>query len=134
MDGQLADAAAQLRREGFRHAQYLGRGRYSVTLERNETKGKPSYFPSRETPLLSIRPQADGTTVIRGSRPDASAPCQLIGTDAEISGELTVTLEEGAKALHHNAQSQPPTKDSSTRYIWRIKSPEDDAWIVVVSA
>ncbi len=95
MDVRLKDTAAQLLQEGFEKADYLGRGRYAVVLQRSRARGEPSYFPSREMSVFSIRPQPNGSIMIAGSRPDATAPCQLIGTEAEIDGRLIVTLERG---------------------------------------
>ena len=39
IEERLQDAAAQLRQEGFRSADYLGRGRYAVILARARAKG-----------------------------------------------------------------------------------------------
>jgi hypothetical protein len=84
--------------------------------------------------VFSVRPQADGTIVISGSRPDPSAPCQLLGTDAQIDGELIVTLDREVKVLTHNAQNMAHTKALSTDYTWRIKSPDADPRIIVCAA
>lgn len=131
MEGRLKDAAAQLREEGFRHADYLGRGRYAVILERIAAKGQPSYFPSREMTVFSIRPRFDGAIVIIGSRPDANAPCQLMGTDAEIDGRLIVRLDKGVTVISHNAQSTLSNAGPFSGYQWRIKSPDDDPFMIV---
>src|SRR3974390_488479 len=63
-EAQLKSAAAQLIQEGFQTAEYLGGGRYLVALERSRARGQPSYFPSREMKVFSIRPQPDGSIVI----------------------------------------------------------------------
>ncbi|MGZ9104070.1 MAG: hypothetical protein ACXW3Y_14545 [Rhodoplanes sp.] len=131
MEAQLKEAASQLRQEGFRNAEYLGRGRYAVVLQRSHAKGESSFFPSREMKVFSIRPQPDGTILIGGSRPSATAPCQLVGTDAEIDGRLTVTLERGIDVLKHNAQSTLSTLDHFEGYHWRIKSPDADPVMIV---
>jgi len=131
MESRLADAAAQLRDEGFRSATYLGRGRYAVVLECSKLAGEPAYFPSREMKVFSIRPQPDGTIMIGGSRPDVTAPCQLLGSDAEIDGRLTVTLERGVEVLRHNAQSNISSPDHFEAYRWRIKSPDADPCMIV---
>ncbi len=131
LDVQLAEATAKLLQEGFRRADYLGRGRYFVTLELTKTKAQPSYFPSREMSVFNVRPRPDGSIAISGSRPDPSAPCQLLGTDAQIEGELIVTLDRQVRVLTHNAQNIMHTKALSTDYIWRIKSPDADPLIVV---
>jgi len=130
-EAQLKNAAALLIQEGFQSVEYLGGGRYLVLLERSRAKGQPSYFPSREMKVFSIRPQRDGSIVISGSRPDASAPCQLIGTDAAIDGKLAVRLEEGFEVLKHNAQMAPSSPAGFGAYHWRIKSPDADPFIIV---
>jgi hypothetical protein len=131
IEARLKVAAGQLRQEGFQHADYLGRGRYAVTLERAAAKGQPSYFPSREMTVFSIRPRSDGTIIIIGSRPDTTAPCQLTGTDAEIDGRLIVRLDAGVPVISHNAQSRVSIADPLRGYEWRIKSPDDDPFIIV---
>ena len=134
LDARLKDATAQLRQEGFEKADYLGRGRYAVVLQRSRASGEPSYFPSREMPVFSIRPQPNGAIMIAGSRPDATAPCQLIGTEAEIDGRLIVTLERGVTVLNHNAENNLATIDRFGEYHWRIKSPDADPFMTVLPA
>ena len=130
-EAQLKNAAAQLIQEGFQSAEYLGGGRYLVVLQRSRARGQPSYFPSREMKVFSIRPQLDGSIVISGSRPDASAPCQLIGTDAEIDGKLAVRLAEAVEVLEHNAQIAPSSPAGLGAFQWRIKSPDADPFMIV---
>jgi len=132
MDVRLKDAAAQLRQEGFEKADYLGRGRYAVILQRSRVRGEPSYFPSREMSVFSIRPQPNGAIMIAGSRPDATAPCQLTGTKAEIDGRLIVTLERGIVVLNHNAENNFATINHLGEYHWRIKSPDVDPFMTVL--
>jgi hypothetical protein len=131
MEAQLGEAASQLRHEGFRKADYLGRGRYSVFLERSRSKAESSFFPSRELKVFSIRPQLDGTIMISGSRPDATAPCQLLGTDARIDGTLIVMLDRGVNVLRHNAQSESSAPGRFSGYEWHIKSPDADPFMIV---
>ncbi len=132
-EAQLKNAATQLIEEGFQSAEYLGGGCYLVALRRSRARGQPSYFPSREMKVFTIRPQPDGSIVISASRPDASAPCQLIGTDAEIDGKLAVRLEEGVdQVLNHNAQMAPSSPAGfGGAYHWRIKSPDADPFMIV---
>ena len=95
MEARLKEAAMQLCHEGFRRADYLGGGRYAVLLERSRAKGEPSFFPSREMKLFSIRPQPGGAIAIGGSRPDATAPCirtMAVSTNTSgASSRLTTT-------------------------------------------
>jgi hypothetical protein len=81
--------------------------------------------------VFCIQPQPDGAIVIGGSRPDANAPCQLSGTDAEIDGRLTVRLEKGVNVVKHNAQTRRSNLNRSLVYQWRIKSPDADPFMVV---
>ena len=134
LDAHLKNATAQLRQEGFEKADYLGRGRYAVVLQRSRAGDESSYFPSREMPIFSIRPQPNGAIMIAGSRPDATAPCQLIGTEAEIDGRLIVTLERGATVLNHNAENKLSALDHFSEYHWRIKSPDADPFMTVLPA
>ncbi|WP_148043009.1 hypothetical protein [Methylocystis hirsuta] len=131
MEAQLKGAASQLLEEGFRSADYLGRGRYAAVLERSRAKGESSYFPSHEMKVFSIRPQPDGAILIGGSRPGATAPCQLVGTDAEIDGRLTVTLGKGIKVLGHNAQIKLSNLDHFGGRQWRIRSPDSYPFMIV---
>ena len=130
-EAQLKEAAVQLRQEGFQRADYLGGGRYAVLLQRSRPKGEPSYFPSREMNVFSIRPRPDGAIAIGGSRPDASAPCQLTGTNAKIDGTLVVMLDRGVHVREHNAQSKRSIHDLFDGYRWRIKSPDADPFMIV---
>jgi hypothetical protein len=134
METQLKEAALQLRREGFQRAEYLGSGRYAVLLEQSRSNGEPSYFPSREMRVFSIKPRPDGAITIDGSRPDATAPCQLTGTNAELDGTLIVTLDKGVEVLKHNAQHTRPIHGLFGGYQWRIKSPDADPFIIVLPA
>ena len=131
MEARLKELAEQLCHEGFRTADYLGSGRYLVHLERTRSKGESSFFPSREMKVFSIRPQPGGAIAIGGSRPDATAPCQLTGTTAEIDGKLIVMLEKGVGVLKHNAQSKHSDYGRFDEYQWRIKSPDDDPVMIV---
>ncbi len=128
-EAQLGKAAEQLLREGFRKANYLGRGRYAVVLERTVGKGESSFFPSKEMKLFSIRPQHDGSIVVGAFRPDSTSPCQLAGSDAEIDGRLNVTVDRGVKVLQHNALANQSTHEPVFR--WCIKSPDADPRIVL---
>lgn len=130
METQLKNAASQLLNEGFSQAAYVGRGRYDVTLARAVVDRWTSYFPSHEMPLFTIRPRHDDAILVVGSRPDGTAPCQLIGTDAEIDGRLIVTLDHGIEVVSHNAQSQLPSRGQHNRYQWRIKSPDADPFMI----
>jgi len=130
-EAQLGDAALQLHKEGFRKADYVGEGRYVVVLECSRAKGQPSFFPSREMNVFSIRPQFDGAIKIGASRPDATAPCQLTGTRAKIEGALTVTVDRRVALIQHNAQSKMLGRGALDEYRWRIKSPDADPLIIV---
>jgi hypothetical protein len=130
LDAQLAKAVALLGQEGFRNVAYLGQGRYSVVLERACPRGAPSFFPSREMSIFSIKPQLDGLIVIAASRYDPAGPHQLAGTDAEIDGTLIVLVDGGVEVVQHNAPDQW-TSNPVSYFKWRIKSPYDNPRIIL---
>jgi hypothetical protein len=78
LNAQLAKAVGQLGREGFRNVAYLGEGRYSAMLERACSRGAPSFFPSREMSVFSIKPQNNGLIVVAASPYDPAAPYHLV--------------------------------------------------------
>jgi hypothetical protein len=130
LEAKLKNAASQLLNEGFVQANYVGRGRYQVTLTRAIVDRRPSYFPSREMPVFMVRPRHDGAILVVGSRPNVTAPCQLLGTDAEIDGRLIITLDPDVEVVSHNAQSKLPGRGALSRYQWRIKSPDADPFMI----
>jgi hypothetical protein len=129
-EARLGTLAAQLRREGFRKAEYLGRGRYAVIFEGVRAKGEPLFFLSREMPLFSITPQFDGAIVIGAFHSDATAQRKFIESGARIDGTLNLTVDNGVKVLRHNAPSEP-SMHGLGGYNWRITSPDDDPSIIV---
>jgi hypothetical protein len=131
LDAQLAKAVAQLGQEGFRNVIYVGDARYSVTLERACSRGAPSFFPSREMSVFSIKPQIDGLIVVAASPYDPAAPYQLAGTDAEIEGELLVMADRGVEVVQHNATASQITSNLASCFMWRIKSPYDNPCIIL---
>jgi hypothetical protein len=102
-----------------------------VTLERACTRGAPSFFPSREMSVFSIRPQIDGLIVVAASPYDPAAPYQLGGTDAEIDGTLVVMAEKGVEVVQHNAPVSQATSNLANCFIWSIKSPYDNPRIIL---
>jgi hypothetical protein len=81
--------------------------------------------------VFTIRLRHDAAILVMGSRPDATAACQLIGTDAEIDSRLIVTLDPGIEVISQNAESKLPSLDECSRYHWRIKSPDADPFMIV---
>ncbi len=131
LNAQLARAVGQLGQEGFQNVAYLGQGRYSVMLQRACSRGAPSFFPSREMSVFSIKPQCDGLIVIAASPYDPAAPYQLAGTDAEIDGTLIVMADRGVVVIQHNAPANETTSYPACYFRWRIKSPYDNPHIVL---
>jgi hypothetical protein len=130
-EAQLATLAAQLLREGFRKAEYLGGGRYSVIFEGARAKGESLFFLSRETPVFSVTPQIDGAIAIEAFHSDTAGQRKFLESGAEISGTLSVTVNKGVEVLRHNAQHEPSVHGVFGEYNWRIKSSNADPRIIV---
>lgn len=104
---EVAKAASELRREGFRKADYLGKGRFAVFIERIVPKGQASYFLSKELQIFFVLPQNDGSLKIGAIRPDAKLLREFREIGGKIDGTLSVSVASGVKVLKHNAQSEP---------------------------
>jgi hypothetical protein len=130
-EAQLGKLAAQLRQEGFRKAEYLGRGRYSVLFEGVRAKGEPLFFLSKEMPVFSIAPQLDGAISIGAFHSETAAQRKFIESGARIDGALTVRVDEGVEVLRHNAQSGPSMNGLLRGYNWRIRSPDAAPCLIV---
>ena len=128
---QLGKLAAQLRKEGFRKAEYRGGGRYAVVFEGAHAKGEALSFLSRETPVFSITAQLDGAIEIGAFHSDAAAQRRFTESGAKINGALTVTVDMGVKVLRHNAPTKESINGSFTGYKWQIKSPDADPFMIV---
>jgi len=124
--------AAKIQKEpGFKKVEYLGKGRYKVTVEKIGKAGEPYYFLSKEQKIFAVLPQKDGTVSISAIRPDKKAIQELSSIGAKINGTLTVSVANGVKVLKHNAQSQPSMFGLFGGYKWQIKSPDENPFIVV---
>ena len=133
-EAQLATLAAQLLREGFRKAEYLGGGRYSVIFEGARPKGESLFFLSRETPVFSVMPQLGGGIAIGAFQSDTAGQRKFLEFGAEIDGTLSVMVNKGVEVLKHNAQHEPSMRGFFEEYNWRIKSPNANPCIIVQPA
>ena len=131
---EVAKLAPQLRQSGFQKADYLGKGRFSASLQRSVPRGQASYFLSKEMQIFYVLPQNDGRLVIGAFRPDANALVQLHQIGAKIDGTLSVSVGSGVTVLKHNAQSEPWLFGLLGSYKWQIKSPDANPFIVVQPA
>ena len=130
-EAELAKLAPELRREGFRKADYLGRGRFSVSLEKSVPKGQASYFLSKEMQIFYIQPQQDNIIVIGAFRPDAKTLNALKEIDAKVDGTLVVSLPHGARVVKHNAQTEPWLYGWVGSYKWQIKDADANPFMII---
>jgi len=131
-EAEMQREAATLRREpGFKHVDYLGKGRYKVYVEKVGRPGEPYYFLSQEMKIFAVRPLKDGTINITGIRPSKSNIQEFKSIGAKMDGKLTVSVARGIKVLRHNAQSEPYLFGLLGSYKWEIKSPDVDPFIVL---
>jgi hypothetical protein len=128
---EVAKLAPQMRRDGFQKADYLGKGRFSVSFRRTASKGHPSYFLSRDMQIFYIIPQTNDTIFIGAFRPDANTLRQLAEIGATVNGTLKVKVARGLTVVKHNAESKPWLGGMLGSYSWKIKSPNAQPYMVV---
>lgn len=63
-EAEVGMLAPQMRQDGFRKAEYLGKGRFSVAYEKTVAKGQSSYFVSRDLQIFSVLAQNDDSLLI----------------------------------------------------------------------
>lgn len=128
----LKREGAQLARQpGFKKVEYLGNGRYKVLFEKSGKPGEPLYFLNREMKFFAIAPQRDGTLSVSAILPDKKTMQSFGSLGAKMDGTLTVSVASGAKVIKHNAQSQPTLFGLVGSYKWKIKSPDENPYIVI---
>lgn len=130
-ESEVGMLAPELREGGFQKAEYLGKGRFSVSYKRTVAKGQSSYFVSQDLQIFSVLPQNDGSLLIGALRPNSQVLRDFSAIGGKIDGTLSVSVASGVKVLKHNAQSEPSFYGYLGSYRWRIKSPDADPLILV---
>lgn len=115
----------------FKKVEYIGKGRYKVLVEKQGKAGEAYHFISRESKIVSITPQKDGTVGISAMKLDKKLIDQLAALGSKIDGSLSVTLSSGVKVVSHNATSEPSLFGMLGGYKWSIKSPDQVPNMVV---
>jgi len=128
-EAKFKQEAAKIAHEpGFKKVDYLGKGRYKVLVEKNGKAGEPYDFLSN---LFVILPQKDGVISVSATRPDKKAIQELNSIGAKIDGTLTVSVGSGAEVIKQNAQGQPSMFGLFGGYKWKIKSADENPFIVI---
>lgn len=115
----------------FKKVEYIGKARYKVLVEKVGKAGETYQFISRESKIVSITPQKDGTVVISAMKLDRKLIDQLAALGSKIDGSLSVSLGSGVKVVSHNASSEPSLFGMLGSYKWSIKSPDQVPSMVV---
>lgn len=108
----------------FTKVEYLGKARYQVVVEKEGKPNEPYYFLSKDSKLISIIPQKDGTIAISAVKLDAKSIATLKAIGSKIEGTLSVTLGNGVKVISQNATTEPSLFGLMGAYKWQIKSPD----------
>lgn len=115
----------------FKKVEYVGKARYKVLVEKQGKAGEAYHFISRESKIVSITPQKDGTVEISAMKLDKKLIDQLAALGSKIDGSLSVSLSSGVKVVSHNASSEPSLFGMLGSYKWSIKSPDQVPSMVV---
>jgi len=119
---------------GYKKVKYLGEGRYKVLVDTSGKAGEAYHFMSSDIKFFAIDPQNDGTLRISTATAKEDEIEQLKKIGVNMSGTLTVIVEQGAKVLKHNAKKKKKVKKTFTEYIWDIKSFNTEPLIIVKPA
>ncbi len=106
----------------FTKVEYLGKARYQVVVEKEGKPNEPYYFLSKDSKLISIIPQKDGTIAISAVKLDSKSIATLKAIGSKIEGTLSVTLGNGVKVISQNATTEPSFFGLMGAYKWQIKS------------
>lgn len=131
-EADLQKMIVELKKDpAFKKVEYIGRARYKVQVEKLGKAGETYHFISRESKIISITPQKDGTVVISAMKLDRKLIDQLAALGSKIDGSLSVSLGSGVKVVSHNASSEPSLFGMLGSYKWSIKSPDQVPSMVV---
>ncbi|MCK4813809.1 MAG: hypothetical protein KAT14_07720 [Candidatus Marinimicrobia bacterium] len=116
---------------GYKKVKYLGEGRYKVLVDTTGKAGETYYFMSSDIKFFAIDPQDDGTLRISTATAKKEEIEEIKKIDVNISGTLTVIVEQGAKVLKHNAKKKKKVKKAYTEYIWKIEFFDTEPLIII---
>ena len=124
-EADLQKLTAELKKDPvFKKVDYIGKARYKVLVEKHGQAGETYHFISKESKIVSIIPQKDGTVSISAMKLDKKLIDQLATLGSKIDGSLSVSLGSGVKVVSHNASSEPSFFGMLGGYKWSIKSPD----------
>lgn len=93
-----------------------------MVVEKEGKPNEPYYFLSKDSKLISIIPQKDGTIAISAVKLDSKSIATLKAIGSKIEGTLSVTLGNGVKVISQNATTEPSFFGLMGAYKWQIKS------------
>jgi hypothetical protein len=117
-DEQLFQKEAELLRKkpDVRDAQYMGRGRYQVTLESKRNKGQPL----NAFDIFRVRTDADGVTTVSSAQLSPKQKKELEQLAIKTDGTFELSLPKSAQVISHNATSAPALFGMVGGYSWKI--------------
>src|SRR5262249_51874078 len=80
---------------GFKRVEYLGKGRYRVSVERRAKPGERIDLVSSDVDIIKVGPAAGGTVRIEAYQIPADALPQLNAVGAKVEGTLSVSVARG---------------------------------------
>ncbi|MBN2780810.1 MAG: hypothetical protein JXR21_02465 [Candidatus Marinimicrobia bacterium] len=131
-DAEVREQGAELKKEpGFTAVDYLGRGRFKVSVRLDKPAGKTCHFLSKDIKLFSVEAGEDKTLSVTSFMLEENDLESLRAIGGRTKGTFTVQVPNKLKVLSENADKKQKEGKTAKNYIWNIDDPLTAAKIVV---
>jgi hypothetical protein len=114
---------------GFKEVDYIGSGRYRISVEYQGKAYQDYYFISRDLQIISILWNAEGIMEIRSWQAEKEDVRQLKTLGANLQGELKVSVHKDLQVLENNSAAIPGKNRVYNCYQWNIDPEQSGAKI-----
>ncbi len=131
-DAEVREQGAELKKEpGFTAVDYLGRGRFKVSVRLDKPAGETCHFLSKDIKLFSMETGEDKTLSVTSFSLEEKDLESLRTIGGRTWGTFTVQVPNKLKVLSANADKKQKEGKTAKNYIWHIDDPLTAASIVV---
>lgn len=117
-----SEAQSIARDSEVKHIEYLGRGRYRLSMEVNRGFGQAGYLFGKDIKVISAIPRKDKILQIFVDNMKPKDIHKLKSYGLNIDGKLVVSVPKGMQVLGSNADSKPSIFGLFGDYEWDINS------------
>ncbi|MFA7195693.1 MAG: hypothetical protein WC210_08260, partial [Candidatus Neomarinimicrobiota bacterium] len=129
-ESEMREEAKNLKKEpGFKSAEYIGKGRYRVSVVKSGKPGEAYDFISRDMQIISIQPEAGNILLIKTWEPGAEDIEQIRMLGAEMKGLLEIQVPKAMTVIEHDSKQKPEKDKTQTTYTWKISMDSPSAKI-----